>query len=488
MRAALYIRVSTDEQAKEGFSLIAQKALLERKAAEWGDTIIKHYIDDGYSASTMKRPALQQIISDAEKKMFDVVIYWRLDRLSRRSRDFHNLIDILDRYDIGIKSATEQIDTTTAIGRFQRELSVSLAQLERETISERVQFVMEERARKGLRNGSTAPFGFDYKEDKSFIINEEQAKIVRRIFNDYINGLGMKTIAHLYNREGVVSPSKKALWSAPGVKYILENVVYIGHLRWNNIDKSNKKTNKEIISVDQHEPIIDRITFERVQVEIKRRKKGGKKFTNDFLFSAVLRCGHCGATMQGLGYMKPSGRYRLYRCGKKVEHGGCDFHSISENAVIRAFLEALDLSDKEFEKYFDEPVGIDEERGKIESLQKELETISRRKKKWQLAYANDLMTLDELREHTEEDRIREEEINKQLESVPQKTKTYLSKEEITNALQHLRENWHKIQNVKAKKLFIQEAFEYLTINTHPDSKVGQGFRIRVVVTDLKMRM
>lgn len=485
MRAALYIRVSTDEQSKEGFSIQAQTLMLERKAAEYGYTIVKHYVDDGYSAKNMKRPHLQKMLADSELKLFDVIFFWRLDRLTRSSRDFHKLAERTQKNSVGIRSATESIDTTTAIGRFQLELSVSLAQLERETISERTSFVMEERARKGLRNGSFAPFGYDL-DGKDLIVNEENAKVVRRIFDLYLDHTGMKKIAAILNREGVLSAFNK-LWSAPAIKYVLENPVYISKIRWNYQSKTRKKGENQFVTDANHESIIDELTFERVQNAIALRKYGGKRVTHDNLFSSILRCGRCGKSFNNFSYIRNGYYYKSYRCSSRYDYGTCDMQSISEKKVVEAFLKSLDLEDADYEKYFVMPDTEKDDHDKIESIRKELELINTRKKKWQLAYANDAMTLEELKQRTDEDRAREQELKDMLVEAPAAVRSHLSKEELIGYLKQLRSTWHLINNDKAKKTFIQEAFEYITVDTEPMSKVGQGVRTSVMVTDFKFR-
>jgi site-specific DNA recombinase len=478
MRAALYLRVSTEDQARDGSSIDAQRSLLERKALEWEYTIIDYYIDDGYSAKDMKRPALQRLIKDAEKRVFDVVIYWRLDRLTRKSKDFHSLVDRLEKNKVGLKSATENIDTTTAMGRFQLELSVSLAQLERETISERVFFVMEDRVRKGLRNGGSVTFGYrKAKETGEFIIVESEAVIVRRIFEMYVSGTGMKAIAHTLNQEGIKGSGTSA-WSSPTIKHMLENPFYVGKLRWNYIDKSQKRTNKEIIVDSTHEPIIKQTLFDRVQIDIARRKIGGKKFTSNFIFSSVLKCGKCGSTMNGFSYEKNGKRYKTYRCGGRYDRGLCDFHNTREKSVVDAFLAAIDLNDNELEQYLSVQEPADDEKERIESITQEISNIAKRKKKWHFAYANDAITLEQLKEYTTEDQLREEFLNKQLSSIQPVSKSNVSKKEIIEIIKQLRQYWDKFSD-QAKKIFIQEALEAIIITTQEGSKTGQGVRVKV---------
>jgi site-specific DNA recombinase len=478
MRAAIYCRVSTDEQAKDGSSLDAQKDNSDRKVLEWNYIHAGHYIDDGYSAKDMKRPALQKLLEDAEKRLFDVVVYYRLDRLTRNSKDFHKLVERLDKHNVGIKSVTEPIDTTTAIGRFQLELSVSLAQLERETISERVFFVMEERIRKGIRNGGPPTFGYRKNKDTGeFIVVEPEAAIVKRIFDMYSLGTGMKTIAITLNQEGIKG-SKTSLWSSPTIKHMLENPFYIGKLRWNYIDKNHKRTNKEIIVDATHEPIIEQVLFDRVQNDIARRKKGGKKFTSNFIFSSVLKCGKCGSTMNGFSYEKKGVRYKTYRCGGRYDRGMCDFHNTRERSVADAFLAAINVPEKDLEQYLSIQEPTDDEKVRVESIEQELTNISKRSKKWHYAYANEAITLEQLKEYTTEDKLREEFLKKQLTSIQPVTKSNLSKHEIIEMIKQLREYWDQLTD-QAKKLFIQEAFESITIMTSEGSKTGPGVRVKV---------
>jgi site-specific DNA recombinase len=482
MRACLYFRVSTDEQEKDGFSIEAQKAMLERKCAEWNYTIIKTYNDAGYSAKNMNRPALQQLIKDSESHLFDVVIYWRLDRLTRKSKDFHKLVEQLEHNKVGIKSATEQIDTTTAVGRFQLELSVSLAQLERETISERVFFVMEERNRKGLRNGSPAPIGYTLDNGK-LIAHEEQAKLVRRIFALYIEGNGMKQIAHILTREGI-NGNYNSLFSGAAIKYILENPAYIGLVRWNYIDKTNKRTHKEITAESTHEAIVSNELFQQVQDEIKRRGSSGKAMTSHFLFSSVLRCARCNYPMHGFSYLKGLKRYKTYRCGGKSGYGICDLPYVNEPAVINAFLSMLEWNDEKIEESVIEIESEEQHVDRTESMLRELDAITRRRKNLRLAYANDAITLEELKEDLAEDIEREKYLKEQINSPKIKTWT---KEALIDYMNEFRDAWHMIDNDRAKKIFIQQAFESISIDTIPNTKIGKGFRTQVYVPDFKFR-
>jgi site-specific DNA recombinase len=483
MRAALYIRVSTEDQAREGYSIEAQRSFLEKKALEWEYTIYDVYIDDGYSAKDTRRPALQRMLKDAEKRLYDVVIYWRLDRLTRSSKDFHKLIERLSQHKVSIRSATERVDTTTAMGVFQLELSVSLAQLERQTISERVHFVMEDRHIKGKRNGAVAPYGYDLVDGK-LVINPIEAEIVRKIFHMYTNNTGFRGIAKMLN-EGKVPKGDLNKWSDNSVYYILNNPTYCGKLRWNYRKLAGQRTGKEVIVDADHEPIITVEEFEAAQKVREFRKKVGRAATSSYSFTGVLKCGRCGYSMIGDSKATKNGRSRYYKCVGRFNYGLCNMPIIAERSVNEAFLDILDPDKNNLAQYYVAPevAAASEDENLIESLRNELENIQKRKKKWQVAYANDVISLDDLRQHTEADRQREEFIKKQLEELPNKKRSHTDPSEVIRLLQQLHSIWYQIDDEVAKKNFINEAFEYITINTDvTEAKGGPGRRVPVYIT------
>lgn len=252
MRGIQYIRVSDEEQAIEGYSIQAQKALLDRKFAEWGASIAGVYIDDGYSAKDLRRPDIQRLLAELGDIRPDFIAFWKLDRWTRQGRDWHALNDRLKLFGVTLRSAIgENLSETTAFERFNVGLNVLLGQFEREQISERVHFVMLERHQNGLRNGAKRPYGYDLVNGK-LIINQEQAKVIRNIFNWYASGeKGFREIAVVLNN----GPRDRE-WNYSNVRYTLMNPVYCGKLRWNYRKASGKPTGQEVIAESDHEPII----------------------------------------------------------------------------------------------------------------------------------------------------------------------------------------------------------------------------------------
>jgi site-specific DNA recombinase len=485
LRAAIYIRVSTEEQAREGFSIDAQKSNLIKKAQESGYVIQDFYIDDGFSAKDMRRPALTKVIADVKQKKIDVVLFWRLDRFTRSSKDFHKIDEIFSQYGAGIKSATEPIDTTTAIGRFQLQLSVLLGQLERETTSERVHFVMEDRHLKGLRNGAVAPFGYDL-VDGNLVINPMEAEIVKRIFTIYQQNKSCRYIAKLFNAEGVPKRNDVSKWAEFTVWYIIDNPVYCGKLRWNNRKQAGAKTGNPIVVEGKHEPIISEEEFLKVHKLREFRKKEGKKATSDFPFTGVIKCARCGYGMIGGSRPIKNGVSRYYRCLGRFNYGVCDMPVIKEESINEAFLHSLSPDMDELEKLVqinDEIAVASEDIDLREQLEAELENIQKRKKKWQVAYANDAITLEELKEHTNDDKQREEYIKSQLEVSPKTQRSHWSRDEIIQQLRHLHDLWYQIEDDSAKKNFMNDVFEFIAINTDVTApKGGPGQRTKVYIT------
>ena len=159
MKTAIYVRVSTEEQAKEGYSISAQQQRLKDyvKSQDWN--IYKIYIDEGFSAKNLDRPKMQELIKDCKKGLFDVILVYRLDRLVRSVSNLHELLQLFDKYNVKFKSATEMFDTTSAMGRFFITLVGAMSQWERENLAERVHMGMKRMVEEGKRAGGSAPCG-----------------------------------------------------------------------------------------------------------------------------------------------------------------------------------------------------------------------------------------------------------------------------------------------------------------------------------------
>src|SRR3989339_217190 len=205
---AIYTRVSTDMQAeKEYNSCKSQEDKIRSYInSQEGWKIYDVYSDEGFTGANLNRPAFQRLISDL--KNIDIIIFYKLDRLTRSPRDFYNLAELFEKSAVDFISITEHYDTSTPSGRLLMNIMLTFAQFERELTSERVKDKMIERAKKGMWNGGTVPLGY-IKKNKSLLVDTDAARIVREIYNGYVN---TKSAACVYNyvKDNCPSPINKA--------------------------------------------------------------------------------------------------------------------------------------------------------------------------------------------------------------------------------------------------------------------------------------
>lgn len=255
--AALYIRVSSREQAEEGYSLAAQEATLRQYCKALGWHVQNVYKDEGISGKSLKRPGLTSLLEDVQNGWVNKIVTLKLDRLSRNSKDLLVLTDDLDKRGVSVCYIKDQIDTSTAAGKMLRTIMAAMAQFESDVAKERTLSVKEELARQGKFVGGNIPYGYDYDRlDREFLINEAEATVVERVFNEYLTGATTYGIAQRLNKEAI--PTKRGgKWQAVTVENILANGFYTGQLRWEGI--INKGTHQAIISERQYNKVQRRL-------------------------------------------------------------------------------------------------------------------------------------------------------------------------------------------------------------------------------------
>lgn len=295
-RAGIYIRVSTQEQAKEGFSIPAQRERLISycKAKDW--LISDVYIDPGHSGANLDRPDMQRLIADMDK--LDVVVVYKLDRLSRSQRDTLHLIEeVFLPNDVDFVSINESFDTSTPFGKAMIGILSVFAQLEREQFLERSRMGKEERAKEGQWKGGPLPFGYDYIDGK--LIPNEDAEKIKLAFRLCLDG---KSNAYIAAAAGFSTPARAS--------HFLSKPIFAG-----------KIVHKGKIYDGDHEPIITWEDYEKVQ-QIKARKQkvhgAGSGGGNKYLLIGLLYCKHCGARYYGHrgGGTSPHYYYSCYSRGK----------------------------------------------------------------------------------------------------------------------------------------------------------------------------
>lgn len=287
-KVAIYVRVSTKEQAEEGYSIDEQLDRLRKycDARDW--TVANEYVDAGYSGSNIERPAMKNLIHDIEKKKVDMVLVYKLDRLSRSQRDTLYLIeDIFIKNGVAFTSLKESLDTSTPYGIAVIGILSAFGQLERSVITERMSMGREARAKEGLwHGGGFDPIGYDY-IDGQLVINDYEAMQIRKIYDMFESGASICEIRNFMHSRFT---NKHGSWhSSSSIRSVLETPIVAGKI----------KCGDEYVD-GQHEIIIPLERFERVQnILAERRKKltGSRKnaFKRTSLLGGLLFCGNCGA-------------------------------------------------------------------------------------------------------------------------------------------------------------------------------------------------
>ena len=231
IRAALYARVSTEEQADQGYSLAAQLQMLRDFCEVFEMDIAGEYVDDGYSGTNTRRPAYRRMFSPDERQRWDALVVIKMDRIHRNSKNFMLMIEDLSKNGQSFFSTTERIDTTTAVGRFAMDLIQRIAQLESEQIGERTKFGMIQKAeQKDGIMGFQPPYGYSIADGELISIPEEQI-IVKRIFGSYLENSTLDEIASELNSSFIRTRNGNQ-WNKYNLRNILHNPVYAGYMHW----------------------------------------------------------------------------------------------------------------------------------------------------------------------------------------------------------------------------------------------------------------
>lgn len=475
MRAALYIRVSTDEQAREGFSIDAQKRKLLAYAESQDWTVTNIFIDDGYSAKDLNRPGMQELLQKVKDEEIDVVLVFKLDRLTRSVKDLYFLLEEFSRHDVGFRSSQEQFDTTTTMGRAMLGILGIFAQWERETIAERVRLGMEQKVREGKKPGGKYPYGYDREGN----LIPEEAEIIRRVRDMYMKeNLSFLKIAEKLTLEGITRRGYQ--WTRNTVALTLENPFYAGIIRFGSKMKNGKyPQRKRDLRVDyidvpgDHEPIWTLEEYHEHLRLMRMRSVGNNSRKLDYLFSGLLRCGRCGSTMFGRLTTKRSRkngeiiRTPYYFCGKRKDNKSCDMPMFRQKHVehlVMKYIESIRLDASKIDLKRDQS----ELNKKIHQVNNELNRIRERRKKWQYMFANDLMDELELRRNLNEEKEREETLLAELRALENQRK-----EEFVypSRLLEIMDVWDTIDN-QEKREMLWTIFDEITLFTNEKNVKG----------------
>lgn len=297
-RVVFYIRVSTEEQKLHGLSLDAQKMKLEEYAKEHNYIYIGSYVDDGVSGRKQikKRPALQRMLKDAEKDIFDLIIFIKLDRYFRSVAEYHECQKILDNFGIKWTATEEKYDLTTANGRAFINMKLTIAELEADQTSERIKLVNEYKVKEGYALSGSVPFGFKLKHSNGHskvVKDPETEHIVYDLINHYETYHNLaKAKAYLEDKYNIYHTYK--LW-----RNVLTTPYLYGAYRNNSSFSEN---------------YIDKERYDKIQKIIKERNIPRVSKNRIYLFSRLVKCGACGSSMVGNYVMHGEKSYLTYRC------------------------------------------------------------------------------------------------------------------------------------------------------------------------------
>jgi site-specific DNA recombinase len=321
-RCAIYTRKSSEEGLQQNFnSLHAQRqaceAFVKSQAGEGWRPVKAKYDDGGFSGATMDRPALKTLLTHVKEKRIDVVVVYKVDRLTRSLADFAKIVEIFDAHGVSFVAVTQQFNTTTSMGRLTLNVLLSFAQFEREVTGERIRDKIAASKQKGMWMGGTVPLGYDVR-DHCLVVNPKEAATVRLVFQLYIELRSVRQVRDELDRRSIVSKQRvsKSGSRSGGVRFgrgalyqMLANPIYVGEIR-----------HKRVSHPGQHEPIIEKSLWQRVQAMLKQRATrqsgGASRRTPSLLMGKLFD--ENGEPLYACGARKGDRRYRYFVSRKLI--------------------------------------------------------------------------------------------------------------------------------------------------------------------------
>ncbi len=419
--AAIYIRVSTDAQREEGYSIDAQKEMLTAYCVSKAIKKYEYYIDGGFTGSNLERPELKRMIKDIERDKVSCVIVYKLDRLSRSQKDTLYLIeDVFNPHNVDFVSLNESMDTSTPLGRLMLGILSAFAQLERENIKERTRMGMKERVKAGYwRGGGRVPFGYDYDAEKGILVPNSDAELVKKTYELYLKGYSTNAIARILGL-GYEKLARQILTRKSNAGYIL----YKG---------------EEFLG--KHEPIISLETYEKT-MQVMAERSGDRRSDGGYLLTGLLKCGNCGAKMRYQKWGKSGVKIVCYSHDKSKPHLVKDPDCPNEG-IWAEVLEDIVTNDIFSLKFKKENNKETESKSILEILLDQEKKLAEKLKRLYLIYAE---SDDEVLTETIN------EIKKNLESVREKLVQERERQTISK----------NINEIKKRLDSLDETWEYMT--------------------------
>lgn len=368
-RVALYARVSTDIQAREGDSIQAQISALKKYASDHNYEVVGVFTDDGISGTLLaERDELQNLLDAVRQRKVDLILFTRLDRWFRSIRHYLNVQDQLDRYGVPWRAIWESFETISPQGRFMVNQTLSFAQYESETTAIRIRHVFDYKKSQHEVLSGKIPYGYKI-EDKHLVPDPEKADIARQVFQTYIETGSICETLKLMQGHGLPKTQRAFKWMLTNRKYIGEAYGIEGYL----------------------EPIIDRQTFDTVQHMLAMNVK--RTQVRNYIFSGIVWCSDCGRKMTGTSdvnkYKGKNERYKVYRCMYHYRPiPTCDNTKGINEKKLEKYL-VTNLKDLAFADV------KAEDKKKVKSYEKQIAATEKKMSRLKELYVNELINLDE---------------------------------------------------------------------------------------------
>ena len=386
--AGIYIRVSTEDQAREGFSLGEQEEKLKQLCDYKGYEVYKVYCDAGISAKDMEhRPKFQEMLKDMKDGKINYIVAYKLDRVTRSVRDLEELISQLEKYNTYLVCDRDDVNTSTANGRFFVRMLTVLSQLEIEIVSERTKFGLNGAIKSGHLPGQVA-LGFKKDGNKKTIIDPATAPIVKRVFDLYLQGKTFLQISNMFNEEKVLNKN----WKDTHIERIINNRLYMGDYEmykrlkeWKNVEP--------VIYMNVVEPIIPRYIWEECQAQ---KIINQRTYTRDrvYTFFQKLKCPKCGKIMKCKGSGGKRKKYVYYNCE--------DCHENIRESYVEEEFEKIVGKLLRFDNEYNElflPLFADKEKVANKSdIEREIVNLTKQKERIKKAYMSEVVELDDFKE------------------------------------------------------------------------------------------
>ena len=418
--AGVYIRVSSEDQAREGFSLGEQEEKLLQLCKFKELEVDTVYKEAGISAKDMEhRPQFQEMLKDMKEGKINYIVAYKLDRITRSVRDLEELISVLEQYNCFLLCDRDDVNTSTANGRFFVRMLTVLSQLEIEIVSERTKFGLNGAIKLGHIPGQR-PFGYKSAEDKRMVIDNSTRPYVEKIFDMYLEGKSFQQIANYFKENKIFS---KKNWKDTTIQKIIDNKIYMGD--YEQYKRFCKQVNLEpIVYMNVVEPIISRAKWEECQ---RQKERNQRTYTRDrvYTFFQRLKCPNCSRIMKCKGSGGTKRKYMYYTC----EHCHINFNEDHVEHLLRDFIYDLLEYDMAVKKFF-LPV-LEDKTNNIDttSIDKEIRDLEKQRNRIKNLYIKGVVEIDDFKEDYKliEDKLANLE-SKKLELVNLETFNYSPQE------------------------------------------------------------